>query len=181
MGFHVNGRRRHERGVSLVESLIVVGLVAAVVAGLLVAMSRSRAGAEETALASQVSVLVQATRDLYRGRNSFEGLSNEALVTADLVPDRWHSGNAIFAGELSGAVVIEPVDRLGFENGAFRMTLSSVMQTECTRLVLDVGNLFARLSINGTDVRVDETDEITPAETIAACALDENVVVGTGW
>lgn len=178
MGFHV---MRRQRGVSLVESLIVISLIAAVTTGVMVAMRRSQGTADETMLVSQVSTLVAASRDLYRGTDTYAGLSNERLVDADVIPDGWHNGNVIHAAAGAGTIDIATVERLGFADGAFTVTLVDLLDEECLRLGLDTGKMFAEVAINRAVVRSGPEDEVTVRELVGVCDGDANTFVGTAW
>lgn len=173
--------RGRQLGVSLVESLIVISLIAVVTTGVMVAMRRSQGSADETLLTSQLSMLVTATRDLYRGEDTYTELSNEQLVAAEVIPDGWHNGNVIHAAAGAGTIVIEPAERLGFTDGAFTVTVSDLLESECSRLALDGGSMFAVVSLNGTAVRTEIEDAITVNEVVAACDGDANTFVGTAW
>lgn len=169
-----------QRGTTLVEAMIVVGVFVVVIAGVLVGFQRSRSAAEDNAVTQRLVMMTGLVRDLYRGRESFAELSAQQVLDSGMVPSEWRAGNTIVLD--LGVMTFAPADRLGFRDGAFALTGTDLRRTTCVQSLLDVGDVFARMEVNGVVVKDGADNPLTVEDLTTNCGAETgNTFTGVAW
>jgi type II secretory pathway pseudopilin PulG len=164
----------------LVEAMIVVGLLAVVLAGLLVGFQRARDGADDGEATKRIVVLTDVVRDLYRGQESYANVTTQQIIDSGMVPSDWRNGNTIVFD--LGVLNFAPADRLGFEDAAFSVTATDLRRSTCLQSLLDVRDVFERIEINGVVVKDGAADPLTLEDVIANCGGETgNTFTGIAW
>lgn len=171
---------RHQRGTTLVEAMIVMGVFTVVIAGVLVGFQRSRSAAEDNAVTQRLVLMTGLVRDLYRGRESFAALTTQQVLDSGMVPREWRSGNTILLD--LGVLSLAPTDRLGFADGAFALTGTDLRRTTCVQSLLDMRDVFARIEVNGVVVKDGAANPLTVDDLTTNCGAETgNTFTGVAW
>lgn len=151
------------RGQSLVELLLVIGVV--VLAGVPIAQMAQSAyrGAKVSDARKTLAEIVQNLEDGIGSRQSYFGLDNDLVVSQKLAP------RAISPlGELEttyGALTVAPYGAL---NDGFRLTLEGVPQTHCVDLVAALAPMAKEIRMGGAVVALNRRMEL---QSVGQCQL----------
>ena len=167
------------KGFTLIEILLVAGVVA--VAGLVVyvAFNKAQASNRASTESSYLNLMSAGIKDLYASGTVFTGLSNTVILNAKKVPEQMidtaNPTTGIF-NTFGGVVTVVPVTLGGgAANNGYQITSPGVPQSECSKLVSGLGNNFQQVTVNGAIVKTFGTN--TGVDIVAAagqCAAGGN-------
>ncbi|HDL9614627.1 TPA: pilus assembly protein [Escherichia coli] len=172
--------KKYEKGLSLIESAMVLALAATVTAGVMFYyQSASDSNKSQNAI-SEVMSATSAINGLYIGQTSYNGLNSTVLLNTSAIPDNYKdtSTNKIsnpFGGELN----VGPAKN----NTAFGyyLTLTGLDKAACVSLAtlnlgtsakgygVNISNAENTSNFNGNGSTNAKSSAITPAEAATAC------------
>lgn len=181
------GIKRNQAGFTLVELLLVVGIMALGAIVAYVTLPKVRSTSNANSEATSINTLAAGVKNVYAGSNSYSTLNNTVLINAKAVPDRMLTGETgattgIVNG-FGGAVVVSPTKLGGGQdNSAFQIVYNNVPSAECVKIATGVGNNFSQVSIGsstpGTVVRAyTSTEPVDAAVSAAECNKTEANVI----
>ncbi|HCN8293207.1 type 4 pilus major pilin [Escherichia coli] len=139
--------KKEERGLSLIESAMVLALAATVTAGVMFYYQSASDSNKTQSAISEVMSATSAINGLYIGQSGYDNLSATVLKNSSAIPDNYKSGNKImnpFGGELKvGAAATS-------NNGSFGyyLTLDKLPKSACISLAtLNLGTSAAGYGI----------------------------------
>nr|CAY54182.1 alpha 5 bundlin [Escherichia coli] len=172
--------KKYEKGLSLIESAMVLALAATVTAGVMFYyQSASDSNKSQNAI-SEVMSATSAINGLYIGQTSYSGLDSTILLNTSAIPDNYKdTTNKKITNPFGGKLNVGPANN----NTAFGyyLTLTGLDKAACVSLAtLNLGtsakgygvNISGENNItsfgNGADQAAKST-AITPAEAATAC------------
>lgn len=175
-------KKKFEKGLSLIESAMVLALAATVTAGV---MFYYQSASDSNKSQSAISLVMSATsaiNGLYIGQSGYTGLDAAVLVNSSAIPDTYKSGNTInnpFGGKLTPAV--------GNSNFGYSLTLDGLPKSACISLAtLNLGTSAKGYGIGvDTPANINSFDNsavknkakgtpITPAEAATLCESEND-------
>ncbi len=174
--------KKEEKGLSLIESAMVLALAATVTAGVMFYYQSASDSNKTQAAISEVMSATSAINGLYIGQSSYSGLQAKVLVNSSAIPDNYKDtvNNKIlnpFGGELKVEVPTNSSSSYGYS-----LTLEKLPKSACINLAtLNLGTSAAGYGIGMTNLNnvtfnpnITTTGQakltaITPAEAADAC------------
>ncbi|HDY6439557.1 TPA: pilus assembly protein [Escherichia coli] len=166
--------KKEEKGLSLIESAMVLALAATVTAGVMFYYQAASDSNKTQAAISEVMSATSAINGLYIGQSNYSGLSASVLKNSSAIPENYKSGDKImnpFGGELT-------VEAPENNNTAFgyHLTLDKLPKSACISLAtLNLGTSAAGYGIgitapktiqnlNSSNPKQGKKTAITPSE-----------------
>ena len=172
-----------QRGVSLIELLIVIVVIGMMAAGVLIGGKKAFTGGEINRAADSIATLAANIKSAYPTGN-YTGLSTTTVITAKLAPESLING-ASLRNEFGGSVAINihvlfgPSLYSGYAD-AFEIAYMDVPSDACTELVARLGLNFDFVNIyTGPGAGTFIMQPLTPTQRVldrgavaSACGAD---------
>lgn len=177
--------RKEEKGLSLIESAMVLALAATVTAGVMFYYQSASDSNKTQSAISEVMSATSAINGLYIGQSDYDGLNVSVLKNSSAIPDNYKNDSGI-SNPFGGALM---VGAAGTSNNSFGyyIKLDKLPKSACVSLAtLNLGTSAAGYGIgiaNPDSVRdfsgslsstVGKATAITPAEAANNCTSDNN-------
>lgn len=168
-------RKKHSKGMTLIELLLVVGLGAVILAGMFVAYNKIQSTNAANTESTNISTLRAGVKGIYGTSVTYVGLTPTVLLNGRVVPDsmRTAAGTTI-NNSFGGTVGVAPATYAGgAANNAFAITYPNVPVDVCAKLVVAVSQSFNLITVNGTTVKDSSTatgNDINVATLTTQCA-----------
>lgn len=179
--------KKEEKGLSLIESAMVLALAATVTAGVMFYYQSASDSNKTQAAISEVMSATSAINGLYIGRSDYSGLSESVLINSSAIPDNYKDQQHTkirnpFGGNLS-------VKDKGTGGGfGYHITLDNLPKSACVSLAtLNLGTSAAGYGVNiqnldnysggfgsAASSGTAKNSAITPAEAASSCSKDNN-------
>ncbi|HCK7688078.1 TPA: prepilin-type N-terminal cleavage/methylation domain-containing protein [Salmonella enterica] len=88
----LNSKRKSKKGFSLLELLLVLGIIAALVVAAFIVYPKVQASQRAQAESNNIATIQAGVKALYTSASSFTGLTNTVAVQATIFPDNMLSG-----------------------------------------------------------------------------------------
>ncbi|MGC0623646.1 type 4 pilus major pilin [Escherichia coli] len=181
-------KKKFEKGLSLIESAMVLALAATVTAGV---MFYYQSASDSNKSQSAISLVMSATsaiNGLYIGQAGYSGLNASVLINSSAIPDTYkNTTNDTINNPFGGGLVPAPSDA---DNSSFgySLTLNSLPKSACISLAtLNLGTSAKGYGIGITNAASQNNFEdslpskgkaknspITPAEAAKACDTEND-------
>ncbi|WP_216334303.1 type 4 pilus major pilin [Escherichia coli] len=150
--------KKGEKGLSLIESAMVLALAATVTAGVMFYYQSASDSNKTQSAISEVMSATSAINGLYIGQSNYNNLSAKVLINSSAIPDNYKKAGKImnpFGGELS----VTPI-----KNGSlYSLKLDNLPKSACVSLAtLNLGTSAAGYGINMTAEPSTFGTSITP-------------------
>lgn len=139
--------RKRQRGLTLMDLILFLGLIALIIAGVLALFSQADTSTRTSELLKGVAGLHANIRSLYNSQSEYAvGSMDETLIKANAVPANWVKGNSL-QHNYGGTVHVTG-------NGtSFSITLTHLPNDACIRFLSEQGAAsWASVTANGTDI-----------------------------
>lgn len=174
--------KKEEKGLSLIESAMVLALAATVTAGVMFYYQSASDSNKTQAAISEVMSATSAINGLYIGQSSYSGLQAKVLVNSSAIPDNYKDTvNSKILNPFGGELKVEVPTNSSSSYG-YSLTLEKLPKSACINLAtLNLGTSAAGYGIGMTNLNnvsfrpnITTTDQakltaITPAEAADAC------------
>ncbi|WP_210234429.1 type 4 pilus major pilin [Klebsiella pneumoniae] len=158
-----------KKGFSLLEMLLVFGIISALIVGVFMIYPKISAGQKIDNDIKILGTLNAGIKNLYAGSATYTGLSVDAVIKAKLVPEDlvdegqiWDSWNA--------NVLIEP-----YYDGSFYIGFENVSVDACAKFVTQAGSSFFKIVVASTEVKnTDNGMDLNMATLTAACINNDD-------
>ncbi|HCN7746985.1 TPA: pilus assembly protein [Escherichia coli] len=171
--------KKDEKGLSLIESAMVLALAATVTAGVMFYYQSASDSNKTQSAISEVMSATSAINGLYIGQSGYDGLTASVLKNSSAIPENYKSGEKImnpFGGELKvGAATADK----GF---GYYIALENLPKSACISLatlnlgtsaagygVVDSSADLSNTNLSGTTNGVQKTP-ISPSEAATKCS-----------
>ena len=157
-----------QKGMTLVETMIVIGIIAVVVGLTLGIAPLVRADQKSNELQQQVVQIASQTQAL--GRGHFNGFTEATLVQSGKIPASWIDGTgAGIAHTEGGTVTIVAADvNGGTDNGAL-ITFSGVKKSSCNTILTNAQENFPVIATSVASAKAYGAGPLTSSAIVAAC------------
>ncbi|OON40546.1 type IV pilin [Izhakiella australiensis] len=138
---------RNKKGFSLLELLLVLGIIAALVVGAFIVYPKVQASQRAEAESKNIATIQSGVKALYNSASNYAGLNNAVGVQARIFPDNMLNGTGATASVVNlfkGNVTLAPSadSPSGTANSSFNITWVSVPAAECIKIVSAVAANF---------------------------------------
>ncbi|EFI3633462.1 pilus assembly protein, partial [Escherichia coli] len=174
-------RYKSEKGLSLIESAMVLALGAVVTAGVMFYYQSASDANKTQAAISQVMSATSAINGLYIGKSDYSGLSVDVLKNTSAIPENYKTQNGINT-PFGTALTVAPAAQNEVSNFGYKLSLTGLPKSACISLAtLNLGTSAAGYGIaTGNPGHATWSNEskspITPARASTSCSGDVNVV-----
>ncbi len=167
-----NNNKKEEKGLSLIESAMVLALAATVTAGVMFYYQSASDSNKTQAAISEVMSATSAINGLYIGQSSYSGLSASVLKNSSAIPDNYKSGDEI-KNPFGGNLTVAPIGN-GSTGYGYSLKLDKLPKSACISLAtLNLGTSAAGYGINNTgDVTIGNDLGTNKAKSTAISPAD---------
>lgn len=145
-------KKRKTKGVTLIEALFVLGIMAIMIGGIMLLVAQSQDSTRENMLAMEINTIVSIVHDEYGNVNNYSGLTNTIIVGSGQLPNRYINNSQII-NPYNGSVVVVDAGVNSDSLPIFTMTLTGVSQAACYTLTTqNIGAQMTALTINGESI-----------------------------
>ncbi|MEW9688126.1 type 4 pilus major pilin [Escherichia coli] len=143
--------KKEEKGLSLIESAMVLALAATVTAGVMFYYQAASDSNKTQAAISEVMSATSAINGLYIGQNSYSGLTASILKNSSAIPENYKNGNQIM-NPFGGNLTVDAADASAAGNFGYHLTLDKLPKSACISLAtLNLGTSAAGYGIGITN------------------------------
>lgn len=140
-------------GFSLIELLLVLGIIAALaITAFMVFPKVSSKNTIQTEVAN-INMILAGANAMYAGVSTYDGISNEVLINANVVPEKMISGSdedKVLLNGYKGTVEIKSSkDFLG----KLEITYKGVPKSDCVGLITTLIPNFSVIKTNGVTIK----------------------------
>lgn len=171
---------RRQKGLTLIEAAMVLGVAAIVIAGVLVLYNTANTSNKTSEALNQLNIIQQAVRQIYGGGSSFAGLDAAGLASSKVLPARMINSGATppLVNSFNGTI-----DVTGDAAG-FTIDFGGLPVEACVTLATkDYGRSLSTLkagSAGGTTL-MDDASTSLPTAATAGTACDSNSANHLVW
>lgn len=171
--------KKCKKGFSLLELLLVLGIIAALVVAAFIVYPKVQASQRSQAEANNIATIQAGVKALYTSASSFTGLSTTVAVQAKIFPDNMLSGSGtavkpinVFKGNVIVAAAATGPSAVA--GSSFTITYSNVPAAECVKIVTAAAGNFYTTGV-GTAGNVKAAGGILDvAKTASQCQSGGN-------
>lgn len=185
-------KKKFEKGLSLIESAMVLALAATVTAGV---MFYYQSASDSNKSQSAISLVMSATsaiNGLYIGQAGYSGLNSSVLINSSAIPDTYKNAkDNTINNPFGGKLVPEAAQGAGLPHFGYALTLNGLPKSACISLAtLNLGTSAkgygigissasqqASFESSISDSGKAKNSPITPAEAATACKLENDNTV----
>ncbi|EEZ6550363.1 type IV pilus major subunit protein BfpA [Escherichia coli] len=169
----LNNKRKSKKGFSLLELLLVLGIIAALVVAAFIVYPKVQASQRAQAESNNIATIQAGVKALYTSASSFTGLTNTVAVQAKIFPDNMLSGtgnaakpiNAFKGNVTLAAAATGPSSATG---SSFTITYDNVPAAECVKITTAAAGNFYTAKVGSKIVKASD-GTLDVAATAAAC------------
>ncbi|ELM8953547.1 prepilin-type N-terminal cleavage/methylation domain-containing protein [Escherichia coli] len=171
--------KKSKKGFSLLELLLVLGIIAALVVAAFIVYPKVQASQRAQAESNNIATIQAGVKALFTSASSFTGLTNSVAVQAKIFPDNMLSGSGSSATPINafkGNVVVASADTgpSAATGSSFTITYSNVPAAECTKIITAAAGNFYTAGV-GTAGNVKAAGGVLDvAETAKQCESGGN-------
>lgn len=167
-------KRTSKKGFSLLELLLVLGIVAALVVAAFIVYPKVQASQRAQAESNNIATIQAGVKALYTSASSFSGLSTTVAVHAKIFPDNMLSGSGSAAKPINafkGNVTLAPASTgpSSVAGSSFTITYNNVPASECAKIVTAAAGNFYIATV-GTKIVKAAGGMLDVAATATACS-----------
>ncbi|KDX86509.1 type 4 pilus major pilin [Escherichia coli] len=177
--------KKEEKGLSLIESAMVLALAATVTAGVMFYYQSASDSNKTQSAISEVMSATSAINGLYIGQNGYDNLNVAVLQNSSAIPDNYKKGTTI-SNPFGGNLNVGPATA-GNTAFGYYLQLTKLPKSACVSLAtLNLGTSAAGYGIGITDpggartfqssasTNTPKSSAISPSEAANACDNNSN-------
>lgn len=163
--------RNKRKGFSLLELLLVMGIIAALIIAAFVVYPKIQAAQRANVEISNISIIESGIKSLYSSSADYTGVSTTTLLNAKIFPDNMVKSGAVY-NVFKGRVTVEYSN---YSDGSYQIFYYNVPDVECSKITAGVFNKFGQIQINGTVIKSKSQDiTVDIAKITSYCNNDNN-------
>jgi prepilin-type N-terminal cleavage/methylation domain-containing protein len=153
--------RRRQRGVTLVELSVAVAVMGLIMAGAMVGVPRLMNSVKLSQEMKDWQMAALAVQNgVASGTLTATSSADEIMKMAVTEPfNRTDAGKRLL-NRFGGTIVIAPVPGSGYPSSGVTVTSGGYPSAQCAEFAGKMNNLFATLTVNGTEIKSDKTLDI---------------------
>jgi PilS N terminal/Prokaryotic N-terminal methylation motif len=160
--------RKRQRGLSLIEAAMALGVAAVVIGGALLLYNQAHSGEKTAEAIDQMHLIETGVRRFY-GWQKFSNLDNTTIVRTKMVPIKMVTGPDGLKNSFGGTITVSAIDVNSIADAGFEVKFSEVPADSCVVLsTKDYGHQVGQIVVN--DTVFDFTDGTAPTGTTASAA-----------
>lgn len=172
-------KRQIQKGLTLIEAAMVLGVAAIVIAGVLLLYSQANTSNKTSEALNQLNIVQQAIRNVYGGSGDFSSLVVGDLIASKVLPTKMINAAADgLVNSFNGAISVVPSTDTTNAPGGFEISFSGIPADACVTLgTKDYGRSMATLiTDSGSLFAANQVGVATPAMAGQACANSSNTM-----
>lgn len=182
--------KRNQRGLSLIETSMVLALSAIVVSGVMYYYQSASDNNKTQSTVSEVMSIVSAVNGLYVGTSGYTGLDQSVIIKTSAIPENYKSktGDKIMH-PFGGSLTLGPT----LNNTGYYIELANIPKSACVNLSsMNFGTSLGGVGVNtgggsgsqqnilavpkGDGAGNFSPKALTPAQASKACGNDDNTI-----
>lgn len=178
-----NNSKKEEKGLSLIESAMVLALAATVTAGVMFYYQSASDSNKTQSAISEVMSATSAINGLYIGQSDYSGLNATVLINSSAIPDNYKDKtHDKIRNPFGGDLDVGPKGTNGNSGFGYHITLSNLPKSACVSLAtLNLGTSAAGYGVNVSDPANANSsqvssDAISPSDATTKCDQTTNKV-----
>lgn len=143
--------KRNKKGFSLLELLLVLGIIAALIISAFIVYPKVQAAQRSESTLKNIATIQSGVRSLYSGTANYEGINNSVLINANVFPENLlkDGGSGVeVVNEFGGNIEIKSTFASGIANAAFSIKYYNVPSDECIRISTALSNNVSSIRVN---------------------------------
>lgn len=178
----ISFNRTKAKGFSLIELLLVLGVLAILLVAAFVVYPQVRDRNQANAEISNLTAIKANVNNLYASRGGlYTGLDNDVAMDARVYPSSMISGSASTSSWGQAVTVVENTAALALPEGgtipagrSFTVTYANVPEGVCLGLVSGAATNFQQVSVGGEDVK--DANGFNPGDAAGACQGNQTII-----
>lgn len=165
-------RTIRRRGVTLMELIASMAIMAILVVGALSMYSIAQSGSNSTQLLRNLNGVSASVKSLYSGQGGYGTASlNATLISAKVVPSDWSTSGTTITHQLNGTVTVT-----GLTN-YFTVAMTSIPSDVCVKLISNSATGWSSVAV-GTGAAIT-TFPVSPSTAVTNCSGTSNTITFT--
>lgn len=173
--------QRNQSGFSLVEILLVLGIIAILAIAAFIIFPQVQASNRANAEQSNIQTVTAGIKSLYGATRNYDGITEGVVNQARIFPASMNGGNfgltSPITSSWSAPVTVTPVGTAPARQ--FAITYDAVPSEVCTRLVPGLAQNFEIVTVGTATVKAAGSTAVDPGAVVTACASGAQTVVFT--
>ncbi|WP_426596335.1 type 4 pilus major pilin [Pectobacterium brasiliense] len=170
--------RKYRKGFSLLELLLVLGIIAALIVSVFIIYPKIQAAQRVEAEVKNIAAIQAGVQSVYASTTSYSGLFNAPMIRANIFPDNMikRSGfTSRIVNSWGGYVDLSSADTgpSGTPGSVFTIIYQGVPSAECSRLISATAASFYIIQVGSVTVK-NIDGAISTGNVSSACSADEN-------
>ncbi|HEI8485815.1 TPA: prepilin-type N-terminal cleavage/methylation domain-containing protein [Morganella morganii] len=166
--------KKSKKGFSLLELLLVLGIIAALVVAAFIVYPKVQASQRAQAESNNIATIQAGVKALFTSASSFTGLTNSVAVQAKIFPDNMLSGSGSAAKPINAfkgnvTLAADKTGPSGADGSSFTITYENVPASECTKIITAAAGNFYIAQVGDATVK-EAGGTLNVAATAAACS-----------
>jgi type II secretory pathway pseudopilin PulG len=159
---------KRKNGLTLLESLLIVGLIAVSSIGVYVTYMKSAVAAKVSQEAGNIKIIQDGILNIYSNERNFQNLDNTLVNNSSIAPNSMRDGTPdgihhVFGSDIT---ITSRASIPSRPNDTMVITYNNVPSEYCTKFVVEAKNKFDSVVVNGTTISNDgiiDTTDLVPA------------------
>ena len=180
--------KKSKKGFSLLELLLVLGIIAALVVAAFIVYPKVQASQRAQAESNNIAAIQAGVKALYTSASSFTGLTNSVAVQAKIFPDNMLSGSGSAAKPINAfkgnvTLAADKTGPSGADGSSFTIIYSNVPAAECTKIITAVAGNFYKTGVgnvgNGNVKTAGEVLDVAKTAMLCQNGGNSNTLIFT--
>ena len=166
---------KNRKGFSLLELLLVMGIIAALIVGAFVVYPKVRASNNAAIEAKNIAMIQSSARSLYAAKGNYNGLYTTVLTNADLLPKSMiNSKNGFPVNSFGGYITVMAEAINGRVDTGFMISSSGFPPAECIKIISSVASNFYMVRVNSSNYVKRAGQKLDMEEAVKQCSAKES-------
>lgn len=165
---------KNKKGFSLLELLLVMGIIAALIVGAFVVYPKVRASNNAATESKNIALIQSSARSLYAAKGNYNGLYTTVLTKADLIPKSMINKNGYPVNSFGGVITVMAEAINGRVDTGFMISSSGFPPAECIKIISSVASNFYMVRVNSSNYVKQAGKKLDMEEAVKQCSAKES-------